>query len=259
MGLCVDLLDYMKVQSRLGKNLEQISNANNEVAESPRPAITSSVVSDFDIAAAIHRQHRFADKMSHFGWLHSPHLQSTLRKALERYQHFIVLTAESPNMVPALDIDLVWHTHQLSPAAYAKYSKAITGGRLIDHDDTVGSNELDTGVSKTKSLYSNRFDSQYLICHSWYCEAIRDDPMVSLAQVKKAVEGARARLTGLGLAKSLGLAECGCHSSATRRSDGAVQLLPSCNANCGSDCSGHCSNDCSTSCCGTCNVGCASI
>ncbi|KAJ6000280.1 hypothetical protein N7481_000689 [Penicillium waksmanii] len=49
-----------------------------------------------------------------------------------RYLKFLQLMKESKStLVPTLDIDLLWHTHQLSPVAYGKYS-------LLGEEDTAG-------------------------------------------------------------------------------------------------------------------------
>jgi hypothetical protein len=45
-------------------------------------------------------------------------------------------------MVPTLDVDLVWHTHQLSPVRYMIFSKATANGRFVDHNDRVEKEDL---------------------------------------------------------------------------------------------------------------------
>lgn len=73
-------------------------------------------------------------------------------------------------LVPTLDIDLVWHTHQCSALRYQKDIESYTG-RFIDHNDKLGSNVLGDGMEETRDLYRIRFGKEYSICLCWDCEA----------------------------------------------------------------------------------------
>ena len=117
---------------------------------------------DFDPAAAVHRQHGFAVKMVDRAWLHGPNLDSLLDQARARYGNFFALLAAVPGpMVPTLDIDLVWHTHQLSPAKYAAFSKERANGRFIDHNDQVDEASLKLNSRDTATLYGQMFGLDY--------------------------------------------------------------------------------------------------
>lgn len=78
-----------------------------------------------------------------------------------RYLKFLQLMKESKSiLVPTLDIDLLWHTHQLSPVAYDKYCKTHVG-RRINHVDTVRTTKRSTGEDDTARLWAMRYGESY--------------------------------------------------------------------------------------------------
>jgi hypothetical protein len=64
-----------------------------------------------------------------------------IERAVERYCSFLELARdnamaqfhERQMLVPTLDIDLIWHVHQLSPLDYREDCNEIVG-RLLHHD-----------------------------------------------------------------------------------------------------------------------------
>jgi len=120
---------------------------------------------DFDLPSAIHRRAGFAFKMSQFGWLYSPFFDSTLRRAQGRYRNFFSLLALEPGdqkMVPTVDIDLVWHTHQLSPTRYARFSKAETHGRFISPGDA----DRIRNAMRSQAQQKKKLDLASYLCHN---------------------------------------------------------------------------------------------
>jgi hypothetical protein len=133
---------------------------------------------------AVIRQSSFYDKMHHNLWIRSPSLCSkdlsgapigTLPRARRRYDQFFSMFSKFPGetMVPTLDIDLFWHTHQLSPASYYYYSFEQTE-RFIDHNDKLSSGILDTGFERTEKRFSEMFGEEYGGCFCWSCELEKD-------------------------------------------------------------------------------------
>lgn len=125
------------------------------------------------LVEAVQRQASFVQKMAKQVWIRSPAIEGTLHRAIHRYSKFLKLFKLYPhtNLVPTLDIDLVWHTHQCSPFQYdAGMAKLV--GKFIDHDDKLGGNILDHGLSRTKALYRMRFGQEYQVCNCWDCEAL---------------------------------------------------------------------------------------
>jgi hypothetical protein len=106
---------------------------------------------------AVIRQSEFVDKMNKHLWIRSPAIQGTLRRGIARYRHFLKLLKLYPGrtIVPTLDIDLVWHTHQCSSAAYAAATKAIVG-RFINHDASLSSSQISKLPSRTSSIPTRR-------------------------------------------------------------------------------------------------------
>lgn len=119
------------------------------------------------------RQGSFVDKMHLQLWLRSPAIEGTLRRAIDRYDMLTQLFRDFPGqvLVPTLDMDLVWHTHQLSHARYRAGIKAITG-KFIDHDDKIAKGVLNVKGDGTRRLFGDVYDEEYLRCMCWDCEAI---------------------------------------------------------------------------------------
>lgn len=126
-----------------------------------------------EIEAAILRQGEFVEKMGGLLWIRSPALQGTLARGISRYEKFFQLLAAFPEkvIVPTLDIDLVWHTHQCSPSGYFAYTQALTG-RFINHDDSIAKGDLKKALQGTKELFQLRFGEEYSRCLCWDCEAV---------------------------------------------------------------------------------------
>lgn len=94
--------------------------------------------------------------------------------ALQRYKGFLYLIKKSqekpaengqrPFFVPTYDIDLLWHTHQLSPSSYASDMKLFLG-RLLEHDDSVNDRtpgqKLSNGFADTCETWFRTFGRVY--------------------------------------------------------------------------------------------------
>lgn len=122
---------------------------------------------------AVIRQTKFVDKMNARMWIRSPALHGTLERAIDRYTKFCELLKISKKnvMVPTLDIDLVWHTHQCSAKYYGQGMKILCG-KFINHDDTIAQGTLGDGADKTRGLFRQKFGQEYRICGCWDCEAL---------------------------------------------------------------------------------------
>ncbi|KAI5785788.1 hypothetical protein EDC01DRAFT_188398 [Geopyxis carbonaria] len=161
----------------------------------PPPSSTSHAVSPatsacLSLASAAHRQASFVGKMHHHLWLRAPSAAGTVARARTRYGRFFELFAahRGHTLVPTLDVDLAWHTHQLHPAAYRDYCLAAAK-RFIDHDDQLPTGTLDTGFEDTERWFEERFGREYGGCFCWVCEGVRDD--------EDAAEAAEGGLAGL--------------------------------------------------------------
>jgi hypothetical protein len=127
-----------------------------------------------ELGGAVIRQGTFIDKMKSIDWLHSPAATSTMTRLLTKYTRFIGIIAANSlhTVVPTLDVDLAWHTHQLSPKSYYRYTVEMCK-KFIDHDDKIDEDALSTSFEWTSKTYEKSYNEVYSECTCWYCEAIR--------------------------------------------------------------------------------------
>ncbi|KAK6008736.1 hypothetical protein QM012_000639 [Aureobasidium pullulans] len=127
-----------------------------------------------DLVGAVIRQGSFIEKMHDIDWLHSPALSHTIPRLIHKYSRFITIISRYNKMaVPTLDVDLAWHTHQLSPSRYLQYTVAKSK-TFIDHDDKVAEIKLTDGFTVTSKIYQKLYGEPYSECTCWYCEAVRE-------------------------------------------------------------------------------------
>ncbi|KAL8698089.1 MAG: hypothetical protein Q9201_006761 [Fulgogasparrea decipioides] len=136
-----------------------------------------------DLVGAVIRQGTFIEKMHAIDWLHSPAVQSTMKRLLEKYDRYFTILSQYPGQtaVPTLDVDLAWHTHQLSPSTYYRHSVYKTD-RFVDHDDKISSPKLSTAFEWTSKIYQTMFQEPYSECNCWYCETVRKSHTSSAAR-----------------------------------------------------------------------------
>ncbi|KAL8817101.1 MAG: hypothetical protein Q9191_008211, partial [Dirinaria sp. TL-2023a] len=137
-----------------------------------------------DLVGAVIRQSSFIEKMHAIDWIHSPALSSTMDRLLIKYSRYFYILAKYKDQVavPTLDVDLAWHTHQLSPKAYYDYSTETTG-IFIDHDDKIDEDKLSDAFEWTSKTYQKLFNEVYSECTCWYCESIRESHTSTLSRL----------------------------------------------------------------------------
>lgn len=121
------------------------------------------------------RHATFAERMTNLLWLRSPAVGGTLNRALVRYERLMALFSKYPQrppLVPTLDIDLVWFTHQCSPTSYLACCTKLTG-RAISHDDNLAREVRRKSFAETSRLYELEFQDEYNACLCWHCETIK--------------------------------------------------------------------------------------
>ncbi|KFY30091.1 hypothetical protein V494_08272, partial [Pseudogymnoascus sp. VKM F-4513 (FW-928)] len=136
---------------------------------------TNHSLFSMELSSAVIRQGSFVDKMHKIDWLHSPTALSTMERLLIKYERFFRIMAFNPakTAVPTLDVDLAWHTHQLTPREYYLFSIKMTIDRFIDHDDKIDEEKLSEGFEWTSKEYERTYGTVYSECTCWYCESIR--------------------------------------------------------------------------------------
>ena len=127
----------------------------------------------FELKGAVIRQSVFVEKMNGLLWIRSPALDGTLRRAIDRYTKFLKILKDHPGnmIVPTLDIDLAWHTHQCQGMGY-RQSMIKRVGRFINHDDTVAPFALGDGFAWSRKIWRVNFGKEYKMCGCWDCEML---------------------------------------------------------------------------------------
>lgn len=127
-----------------------------------------------DLRAAVLRQGVFVDNMYRFDWLHGADPSNMMIRTVNKYARFLQLAKENPSkmVVPTLDVDLAWHTHQLSPKAYYHITTHHLG-KFLDHDDKVDENKLSVSFDWMSEAYYKKYKEMYSECLCWYCQGER--------------------------------------------------------------------------------------
>ncbi|KAF4847989.1 hypothetical protein CGCSCA4_v005236 [Colletotrichum siamense] len=140
-----------------------------------------------DLVGATVRQGVFVEKMYNIDWLHGPNQRGTMDRLLQKYSRFMLIMTENPYSlcVPTLDVDLAWHTHQLAPRAYYKFStfnSATTGtkeARFIDHNDKIDEERLTEAFEWSSRTYLDKFNEVYSECVCGWCDIIRTNHTIN--------------------------------------------------------------------------------
>ncbi|KAL1854044.1 hypothetical protein Daus18300_011542 [Diaporthe australafricana] len=153
-------IDWNDLSFKLDSNYDEILDTLaswDESVKTPRSPTPRdlSAITDFDMVAAVQRQLKFAEKMHDAQWRHKPTRDDFLESAVARYEEFFTLIAENPDvcLTPTLAIDLV--------CLYESYSRHMTNGRLVSHDDTVDESSLEQASLVTEKLYFEKYGVPY--------------------------------------------------------------------------------------------------
>lgn len=136
-----------------------------------------------DLVGIVVRQGTFVEKMHDVDWLHSPALPVTMTRLLLKYERFILLNNDPGLMaVPTLDVDLAWHTHQLNPASYRRYTMEKIHN-ILDHHDKVTETDLNDAFARTTKMYEKKYGGKYSECTCWYPEAVRERKTSKISRI----------------------------------------------------------------------------
>lgn len=118
-----------------------------------------------DLVAASLRQREFTTRI--IQECRGIDCSADLSKAISRYHKFLRLmrkkhkiTGKHIPLVPTLDVDLAWHTHQLYPHNYRDYCITFVG-RMINHDDTFEAKVIGDGLRDTSLAWLKEYDEPY--------------------------------------------------------------------------------------------------
>ncbi|KAI3396489.1 hypothetical protein diail_12109 [Diaporthe ilicicola] len=150
-------IDWQDLKFKLDSVLDEIADLALSWKDSemtPPPKLQdSSINTDFDMVAAVQRQLKFAEKMYGAQWRNKTTVNGFLEAAIHRYKEFFTLIAENPGVG--------MHTHQLSPKRYASYSRHMTNGRFVVHDDNLDETSLEQSALTTEKLYFEKYGVPY--------------------------------------------------------------------------------------------------
>jgi hypothetical protein len=116
----------------------------------------------YDLEKAAERQKAF------YYQVYLPHYsdEKFVQNAVSRYKNFLALKHLNPDsfVVPCYDVDLIWHSHQVHPAAYKRDTEIILG-KLFNHDDSVNDrsegSKLVESDKETRMLWREAFGTNF--------------------------------------------------------------------------------------------------
>ena len=119
-------------------------------------------VFDESLVDAVVAQEKFADRVLKLG--PGTINKEWVKRAVGRYIKFLNLAGENEGkmLVPTLDIDLVWHAHQLSPRDYREDCEEVVG-RLLKHNSAISKEDLGGSFEETKVLWRERYGGEELV------------------------------------------------------------------------------------------------
>lgn len=181
LAVYTNLVSHPRDVQRATLNLDELLKPGNgpvakthqracKVIKSPNLSLYSRLIGSYqnipvgpwslDLVQAVLRQREFTDKMAHEAVQAQASTFAT--RAQDRYRKFLLLIRDHPNVfvVPTLDIDLGWHTHQLLGAKYIEFTQRLTG-KVVNHDDSVGKGKLRNGVHETGVLWYKKFGGPF--------------------------------------------------------------------------------------------------
>lgn len=114
-----------------------------------------------DLVETSLRQRSFSQKITEERMHGSTH---KILDSIVRYRQFMNLVKQGVSqVVPTLDIDICWHTHQLSPGLYKLWCIENIGHEVI-HDDNVAPGDLEHSFRKTSLAWLALYNTGYTRC-----------------------------------------------------------------------------------------------
>ncbi|KAI9513159.1 hypothetical protein F5148DRAFT_1156507 [Russula earlei] len=157
----------------------KISEIRKSTFSLPKPKLGAKILGAYynqrpfsvELVGAVLRQGFFIKKINELGWTSPSYFEKredaiALHYATIRYHAFLDLLSSSQDarlVVPTLDIDLVWHSHQLSGPRYHKDCKTNVG-RYIDHNDKIEQFHLSDAFDATCRAWEKRYGVPYTQC-----------------------------------------------------------------------------------------------
>ncbi|KAK7442085.1 hypothetical protein VKT23_016359 [Stygiomarasmius scandens] len=165
------------IVKRLGWDLKEMRRAMGEELKGIGEKLLMRIITAYgddrifsiDLVGTVLRQGSFISKMQGLNWTTPGFLtgqnELVLHHAIARYHAFLDLMMANPSsmIVPTLDIDLVWHTHQLLARRYKKDCSNLLS-KFLDHDDKVEEGRLALSFELTAKSWQDKFGLPYVYC-----------------------------------------------------------------------------------------------
>ena len=122
------------------------------------------------------KQESFGNKINNLNWLYSSNISNIVSEATSRYSNFFAIVTDpklSQNLKSTLDIDLVWHTHQLCAFGYFHDCLNSPSHCIIDQSDKISNRLMDGSETFTENLYRALYGQEYFICYCHNCSSVR--------------------------------------------------------------------------------------
>jgi hypothetical protein len=116
----------------------------------------------FDLVHGMYRQLDFMNKICcNYDYWNDADI---IKQSIARYGKFVMLSQPTISLnkclVPTMDIDLVWHAHQCDHESYTSYCNHVAG-RMLNHDDTIESEDLLKGYARTFIFWGKYLNESY--------------------------------------------------------------------------------------------------
>ncbi|EGV62468.1 hypothetical protein CANTEDRAFT_126499 [Yamadazyma tenuis ATCC 10573] len=122
-----------------------------------------------DLVECVASQGKFITSMEQSNWIYSQLLEDIIEDGIERYKNFVLVFKDATfTVVPTLDIELVWNTHQLNQSGYQAYTQEACG-KVLRHNDQIEESKLIAGFTETCRKYKELFNQEYSICFCGPC------------------------------------------------------------------------------------------
>ncbi|KAG8820781.1 hypothetical protein FRC17_010054 [Serendipita sp. 399] len=166
--------DHLQLSDALHRGFRPyvLPDRQNPVPKLQRIAVAYSHagLASLDLVGAVLRQGSFIEKMVGLDWTRPGRFvlagdAAPLVRSIARYHAFLDLMASNPALflVPTLDIDLAWHTHQLKSPNYRADTLCYLE-RTPNHDDSIESSGITSGYDITAEAWKARFGVPYSVC-----------------------------------------------------------------------------------------------
>ncbi|KAK7202397.1 hypothetical protein BZA70DRAFT_102602 [Myxozyma melibiosi] len=158
---------------------------------------------DLELEEALANQSGFVDMMEAYGYVSSPYRPIVVNRSVERLLRFFCLLQQEKDkpLAPPNDVDLAWHTLQLSPAKYMAVCFVLVGTH-IDHDDSGGKVMNQDAEVRGNKRWKKQFpndDLGYNECTCVFCET---SLQFGFAKPSKSSQNGSSSKSGKGLFSS---------------------------------------------------------